>query len=294
MSEQQAICKAVEVALTDTFIIEEDATGASQTINPSQTLFPNVLALWSDIVSQITLANTTGAFNYYALLTTLQTPLKCLLVSTGDDLISATGTLAATFGFTGSETPLTPVSGTMIEATYRPKHIWFPTYVSSDSNWFSEDPDEMFSGTMGQDGNLCGLGFNAKQKRKFQWPWDHAYNAIKYANSATAYQTTRCFQQVIHDARGMALAQSGSNNLYCKGVYYIHDVDALTTANSSNTALLPTTWNSGTVVGTYVFCSPGAPVVVGASTAELRSYYDLELELTVGTAPSWGWDITPS
>lgn len=290
--EQHAFCAAVEVSTADTLIITEAGTGNTQTINPSQTLFPNVFALFSDLCSQITLSVTAGCFNYYHLYPTSQTPYKFGLFSLGAALVSVTGTLAAHFGFTGGETPAE--SGAIIEATYAPKYVWFPTYAPSDTEWFSANPNDQFSGALGLDGNLSGFAFPAKKKRVFQFPCESATNAIEYADSASAVQVLRCFQYVISYARAMTLAQSGSSNLYCKGIYYIPDVDAMTTTHASDTALLPTTWGTGSITGEYLFASPGAPVIRGASNDRSRKYYDVELELTVATAPSWGWDITPT
>jgi hypothetical protein len=291
--EQHAFCTAVEVATTDTLIITEAGTGNTQTINPSQTLFPNVFALFSDLCNQITLVSTTGAFNTGSLSASYELD-KFAFSSSAADLVTITGTLAAHFGFTCGES-VTPIGGdTAIIATYKPKYIWFPTYAPSDTEWFSANPADTFSGNIGMDGNLSGYGFTAKKKRVMQFPCESATNAIEYADSATAVQVLRCFQYVINYARAMTLAESGSSNLYCKGVYYIPNVDTMTTAHIADTAGLPTTWGTGSITGEYLFASPGAPVIRGASNDRSRKYYDVELELTVATAPSWGWDITPA
>jgi hypothetical protein len=247
---QQAILKAVEVATTDTFIVTDDV-GGGQTTNPSQTLFPNVLALLSDFLND---GNPNVASIY------LNTSNKVVVVCVGN-AVSITGTLAATMGFTGSETP-------------------------SGSNMFNELPTEMFRGSEGADGNLSGVSYTARKRVNKMWPWESATNAIELANSATAAQAARSFTKVIHDARQMVLAQSGSSNVYCKGVYYLPDVSVYHGAGT-----LPSTWNSGSVTGDYVFCSAGPPTVSGASDTTQRAYYDISLDLTTGVA-AYTWDIS--
>jgi hypothetical protein len=148
----------------------------------------------------------------------------------------------------------------------------------------------MFKGQTGVDGNLSGIAYTARKGRNCTWPWILATNAMERANSGTAFEAERCFSKVVNDARQNVLAESGSGNVYCKGVYFIENL----TTYTGSAGALPTSWDSGTPnVSNYLFCSAGPPVVDGASDSEQRAYYDLELMLTSAVAPVWTWDITP-
>jgi hypothetical protein len=253
---QQAICKTVEVATTDTLIITDSSSGAV-TINPSQTIYPNILALIADLFD-------VGAVN--------------LLDMYIDSSYKA-----------GTETP--SPAGT-ITATYTPEHMFLPTYHTMDLDWFNEEPGDKFKGSFGSNGQLSGVEYTAQKVRRLRWPDEFNYNAMEKADdtgapsNVRAAREARCFTGVVHAARGMVLAQSASNNLYCKGVYFIEDLDSYD--GSGN---LPTVWGAGDVDENYVFCSPGEPIVMGASR-DIRRYYDLELLLVQSEVPTWGWDIT--
>jgi hypothetical protein len=305
---QQAIAKAVEVSTADTFIINTD--GADQTINPSQNLFPNIFALIADLNDQITLTgaalswvgqDAADSFSITA------NRVEAYISAAGDTITDIAGTLAPTLGFTGNETPDTSGSASFIVANYPPEEVWLPTYHTSDQSWFNEKPGEVFKGARGTDGNLSGIAYTARRHRMAEWPWEHGENAIENAdpNPATGNSTAnkadrlayaaRSFSKVINDARSMVLAQSGSNNLYCKGVYFIEDLDLYGTTVGA----LPATWDSGSVefdstglLSNYVFCSCGPPQINGASSDISRRYYDLALDLTTAVAPAWGWDIS--
>jgi hypothetical protein len=300
---QQAIAKAVEVSLTDTFII--NTSGADQTINPSQNLFPNIFALIADLNDQITL---TGAALKWvgseeaASFSITANRIEAFISAAGDTITDIAGTLAPTLGFTGNETPDTSGSSSFIVANYPPKEVWLPTYHTSDQNWFNENPGELFKGTTAEDGNLSGIAYTARKKRTADWPWEHGENAIENAdpNPATGNTATnkadrlayasRCFSKVVNDARRMVLEYAASGNLYCKGVYFIEDLDQYGFSSSA----LPTSWDSGSVefdstglLSNYVFCSAGPPQVGGASADNSRRYYDVSLDLTTAVAPAW-------
>jgi hypothetical protein len=291
---QQAIAKTVEVSTTDTFII--NTNGTDQTINPSQTIFPNVFALAADINDQITLSQCTLGWNGAASAVALGQSER-FYVSTnvgggGDTLIDITGTLAATLGFNGSES----VSGSSyILATYAPEQVFLPTYINRDNKWFNEDPADMFKGNVGTDGNLSGVNHQGRKKILREWEWEFNYNCMEYADdtgAATAIvnsRAARCFARIINDARQMTLAETGSSNKYCKGVYFIEDTDAFDVLSSG----LPTSWDSGGVTPSdnYVFCSAGPPQVGGSHREDARAYYPISVELTQAVAPSWGWSI---
>ena len=296
---QQAILKAVEVSTSDTLIINTD--GVDQTINPSQTLFPNILALWADIGDQITLtgASVQWAGGVEAAANSIPAHrCRVRITPAGDEIVDIGGTLASKFGFTGSESVGSDVFGTYIGATYSPEEMWLPqesddgtTFVgrhSSDQNWFNENPTDMFRGSKGVDGNLSGIAYTGRKMRQAEWPWIAATNAIEKADSATTFQSARCFSKVINDARQMVLAESGSGNKYCKGVYYVENLDNYGWSEDD----LPETWGDGDVDENYVFCSAGPPTVGGASGETSRRYYDVSLDLTQAVAPSWGWDIS--
>jgi hypothetical protein len=291
---QEALAKVVEVSTSDTFIISwNDGAPQSETINPSQTLFPNILALIADISDQMT---------GWAYLTT------GYKVGTNNGSGSAgattiTGTLASTLGFTGSETP----SSDYITSTYTPEELWLPTNHSSDGQWFRSSAAEKFKGSIGTDGNRSGISYAARDKRPAEWPVEHAYNAIEKADPTKATtaadrlaRTARCFRKVLDDARAMSLSESGSGNKNCKGVYLICDLDDYVGEGAGGVSnYLPETWDSGDVeydsagaLSNYIFCSIGPPRIPGESDQRTRSLYTCTVELTTAIAPTWGWDIS--
>jgi hypothetical protein len=167
--------------------------------------------------------------------------------------------------------------------------MWVPELHTSDTNWFNENPEEVFKGQSGVDGNLSGIAYTARKGRTCTWPWIKAENVIERANSGTSFEADRCFVKVVNDARTKVLAQTGSGNVYCKGVYFIEDMDTYV-----GIGILPTSWDSGTPnVSNALFCAAGPPVIDGASDSEQKAWYDLQLKLTAAVAPVWTWDITP-
>jgi hypothetical protein len=281
----QAIAKAVEVSTTDSFVI--DTTGADDTINPSKTHFGNIWQLAYDINNQIADANIDLIWARSSTAGDLaSTPPIFTVVSNttagGPTLVDITGTLAVKLGFTGSESVQSGTAGgnsiSYIVATYQPEEVFIPTYYSSDQGWFNEDANDVFKGTMGTDGNLSGVNYTARKKRTIEWPAEFATNAIEYADSATAFQRVRSFTYVIHGARSMVLAESGSGNVYTKGVYFIEDLDSVT---------LQSEYDSGDdVQDNMLFCSCGPPRINGPHMDISKRYFDISLELTTAVAPS--------
>jgi hypothetical protein len=218
---QQAIAKTVEVATTDSLII--DTTASDQTINPSGTLFANMFAVGEDIHDQITLSDCALGWSGTALSSFLGISsaynnrfyVTATTATTGT-LVDITGTIATKLGFTGSETPVTSGSLNLIFATYQPEEVWFPTYVNGDTNWFDQLPADRFKGTEGSDGNISGVNYTARDRATKNWEYEFSYNAIPYADDTgdsaaiVAARAVRSFSQVLGDAASMSLAQSGS------------------------------------------------------------------------------------
>ena len=296
---QQAIAKTVEVSTAAEFVV--NSTGTDQTVNPSQNLFPNVFALAADIDDQSsTLSFSVEWIESDGGVSPLTFTPNRFIVICSTELVDITGAIATKLGFDGTETVREIVGGSLwaIAATNAPEDIWLPQSTTasgtiipmhtSDQNWFNENPNELFKGTKGTDGNLSGIAYSGRKMRVADWPWIDATNAIPKANSATTIQSVRSFSYVVNSARQMVLDYSTSGNKYCKGVYYVENTDTYGINNSG----LPTSWDSGDVNENYVFCSAGPPQVQGASSDITRRYYDVSLELTTAVAPAWGWDIS--
>jgi len=267
----QAIARVIEVKTTDTLIV---GTGTINefTLNPSQTLFPNVLALLADLNDQ---ANPDYTIQ-------LNSDYKTRIQGIGFTG-PVTGTLAIPLGFDGTEEAAPSVSA------YSPEHMWIPALSSSDTNWFREDPGEGFKGQNGPDGNLSGISYDSRKKRQVEWPWIISTNITERASSGTTFQAERCFDRVIMDARKSITRESASSNITSKGVYFIECLEDYTGLGN-----LPTSWDSGVAnSGNYLYCSPGLPEVKNASDAKQNGWYDVSCLLTSAVAPVWTWDITP-
>jgi len=293
---QQAICRAIEVdTSTDTLTVQV-AGGAVRTLTPSHSLYANILSLLQDLATQEIWGEFTIGINssYKVVITAVAGDVA---VAVGGTLGAVAGTANTILGFTGEES----VSAGVFTAAYTPQGMWLPTYITSDTNRWTEAPGETFRGSMGADGNLSGVSYTARRKRTLTWPWEFNYNAIEYADDASdsdekgyIARAQRSFTRVITDARQTALAYSGSGNLHCKGVYFIHDLDAFQGVTANNWPA-STSWTSGNLITDttsddwlgFIFCSAGPPTITGASDDTQRAYYDLSLELTSAVAPSW-------
>jgi hypothetical protein len=286
MGAIQGIYQTVEVdSSTDTFTFTDG--GGAVTVYPSQNVFPNVLALMSDIDDQLV-----GRSIYPSTATSGHR-----IVLSGSGTITAIGgTVSTMLGFDGTETGASTAT-----ATYIYKFAWLPTYgyqssggnennlfrYSADTNWFKKDASAEFSGTRGVDGNLSGVAYDVQYQVTKEWKWILATNAIYLANSATTIRAERSFDYIIRTARTKVPQYTTSNNQYLKGVYYIPDITIY-----FSPATMPTSWGSGSINGDYVFCSAGVPQIPGSSAGDTKKYYDCSLELVTATAPDWGWDIS--
>lgn len=207
--------------------------------------------------------------------------------------------LSRLMGWTGSES----ASGGVITASYRPQRCFVPTYYSSDTRRWHELSDDLFSGSVGSDGNLSGITLSAQEERSIDWPWESAPNTYEEAASlsvsisGTVYypEAERCFWTVANSARTSHLTASTSGNVSSKGVYFLDQLHRL--LGASPATAWPTSWDSGSTKfdltntahrSLYCFCSvPTAPQTPGASKSDLAAYYDLAITLRTASAPTW-------
>jgi len=82
------------------------------------------------------------------------------------------------------------------------------------------------------------------------------------------------------------LQYSDSNNIYCRGVYYIQNIGDYLGKNALATSFGDGDPNS-VEFGAYVFCTADPSNPGGASDDNHDTRYDVSLTLTTGTAPSW-------
>ena len=264
---KQAILKAVEMQNGDYLRISYN--GGSTAAYPTKSLFSTVTELIRDL-STVLVGSGISVF----LGDEEHDDFKCKIHY--NTLLSITGTanMFLLLGFTGSET----VSSGYIKATYRPENIFIPTYHSSDDGYFQQDFADTFKGVTGSDGNLSGVKYYAKYKRTIKWPAEFATNSIIKADGATSFQTERCFQNIIQSAREMVCLNEDSSNKYCKGVYLTKDLETLANTTISG---------NGTIDGDYIYCTASEPNITGQTAQNNNHYYDIEVDLITGTAPTW-------
>jgi len=193
-------------------------------------------------------------------------------------------------------------AGTSKTATYCAAGCWIADRFSSDNNQWASKADDLFYGSAGSDGNLCGITMTSRETRTASWKWIAAANA--YPAAATGSydygggdirfpQAKSCFYAVANDSRTVVLVGTGS--VSPKGVYFVPDVSIY--LGSSPAASLDTAWDSGgtsflttdtTQRDNYVFCSiADPPKAPPASSKDLLSYYDVDVTLTTAVAPTW-------
>lgn len=308
---QQAIMKAVEVNTSVGMDITYTGTGGGTnfTVYPTQSLFPNILALAADLHKQVYAVTIDPSY---------REPLNIVLVNynNGNDvnnyrfslinsgLTSWYSTDYAPLGFTGTELG-GAVNGQIEDfdgesfvhrtATNPPTDTFLPTHYSSDLSLWVPDSEKSFIGVTGVDGNLSGASFTERFHRDISWSFEHAYNTTENTVGATAIQSAVSFTSIIDGARKNVLSIS-TDNTYCKGVYFVDNMSvyrAQPLTFDTVTEALPTVWNTdGSTNGDFIFCSSSVPIINDASFNNSKLYYNIGCRLTTAVSPSWTWDIS--
>ena len=305
---QQAIMKAVEVSTTVGMSIGSPThpTDPDFTVYPSQSFFPNILALAADLSQQMydtTLSYSQGPVHIEIGITNTGL-VRFYVVSSGSFPINYTIDSAySPLGFAGGEAAnIDPnifdytnsiLVGSIRLATNPPEDCWLPSYYSADTMLFEPESERAFIGVTGVDGNLSGATFTERQVRDFEWKFQSAENAIEDSPNSTNLQSDRSFTKIINGARKNSL-QISTDNTYCKGVYYVDDM--LVFCSDLNPPEpgrdIPESWDSGSLKGDYVFCSTSVPRIQGASFDNTKNWYDVGCRLTTAVSPNWTWDIS--
>lgn len=300
---QQAIMKAVEVDTTIGLDMEYTSTSTSFTVYPTQSFFPNIMALAADLnktvnayctanfsqtVNIILVELTDGNFRFAVynptlshlfVLTTNYDPLGLTTVDTNaiNNKVGFVGGFEHVYVRTGSN----PFEDT-----------WLPNYYSADTWYFVDDASENFKGVTGVDGNLSGSSFTPRSMRDFEWKFQINTNAIKGCTTSTEFESNNSFENIINSARANSL-QISTDNTYCKGVYFVDDLSSFAAYYDSGLQnTLPLSYNSGSLTGDYIFCSAGPPRIPGSSFDNTKNWYDCNVKLTTAVAPTWTWDIS--
>ena len=307
---QQAIMKAVEVDTSVGMDITYTGTGGGTnfTVYPTQSLFPNILALAADLHKQVYAVTNDPSY---------RDPLNIVLVNynNGDDIKNYKFSLVQTglthwystdytpLGFTGSEASgeasgqIEDFDGELFvhrTAANPPTDTFLPTYYSSDTKLWLPESENAFVGVTGVDGNLSGAAFTERFSRNIRWSFEHAYNTTENTSGSTAIQSAVSFTSIIDGARKNVLSIS-TDNTYCKGIYFVDNMSVYRgqPSGTSVTEVLPTVWNSdGTTNGDFVFCSSSVPSVDDASFDNSKLYYNIGCRLTTAVSPNWTWDIS--
>ena len=254
-----------------------------------------------EIVTSVGTYDLVPSYYTYANVIDLLFDLNSKLGANGDMYLSKTGVSGMTSDFkpvielaTGTMTSITsgtikdilfaafvPSAGKAI-ALYTPLNCWIPEYRSKDGNWFEVESGSVLKGSVGVSGNLSGIAYTTRQKREIEW--DYITKDNTFTGVGTSTVNKRSFENVINNARANSLTYAGSDNIYCKGVYYIHSiVDYIGSASE-----LSNTWTDGSPNSqTYVFCTADPPNIAGQSDSNMNTYYNVTLGLTTGTAPEW-------
>lgn len=266
----QAILGMIEVDSANDELEMIVTGGGSAILTPSRNTYANIIDLVYDLNSQFG----QGGSVYFTDESTTQAPFHVVLDYSPSAILSVVdGNLKDILGSTVSI-----VDGNAV-FDYRPLNSWVPTYRASDGNWFKTESGSVVNGTVGVSGNLSGIEYTARQKVTKEWPFVLRENV--FAGSGTDDEL-RSFETVVNGARANVLKYSDSNNIYCKGVYYIHSI-------GDYVGFPPlTTWDDGKPNGeTFVFCTADAPNTGDQSDSRQNTRYNVSLTLTTATAPSW-------
>jgi hypothetical protein len=278
---QQAIGKAIEVSLTDTFEVNYSG-GSHVSITPTKTLYANVVELLEDL-RILAYEDDNDTFMY------LGSDYRVIVSYTGGGsaVTTVTGELAVVLGFTGVAGE---VVANLATATYRPDGLWIPRYHSSDPGYWTEIRGEAFAGQRSVAGRLSGISYEYRYERACAWPWETAVGALYHCYSGDTVEARSSFEHVINRSRDMVLTEDDSGGVPCKGVYYFDDLDDWVGWNSNygdcafgdgDPALRETDHN-------YVYCSASEASISRLSDDRHNGYYDVAVTLTTAAAPTWG------
>lgn len=304
MATQQAIMKAVEVDNTVGISIQANYGGdANFIVYPTQSLYPNIMALAADLSDQLETATAAYGGGLLKIILVQLTSKEFKFALYNQTLTHYYNVLTDydLLGFTSSDTNigqdkvgfddgLTHVYVRV--ATNIFKETFLPTYYSSDSNLWEPESEKGFIGVTGVDGNLSGTSFTKRYIRDISWNFEHAYNTTVNASGATSTQSDNSFDSIINGARENSLSIS-TDNTYCKGLYFIDDLSSFASTYSGGLQNeLPLSYNSGSYNGNYVFCSSSVPNIQDASFQNSKLYYNIGCTLTTAVSPAWTWDIS--
>ena len=259
-------------------VLTINTTGSNFTLTPNRNTYANVIDLMKDLNDEFGANGDLFLMrkSNYAPGTYDTDFVPVIELATGDVTSITAGTIKDILfsAFT------TDASRTVADVT--PLYSWIPDYRSKDANWFEVESGSIVKGSIGVSGNLSGISYTPRSKITKEWNYITKNNT--FSNSDISADMARSFETVINDARSNSLQYQASGNIYCKGVYYIDNINTYL-GNGS----LTDTWVDGypNSTSSYVFCTADAPQVGGASTDRLDTYYDVTLTLTTGTAPDW-------
>lgn len=221
---------------------------------------------------------------------TIDTDCKVNIACGSSIAITWTDTdLAAWLGF---ETNLS--SGTSFTADWTPSHMWLPTFINADQDYWKISQRERFGGAKSNSGRIAGTILKDRRySRDFEFRAEPAANCMiafeddAYTLSSTYYpQADRCFEYFVEQCR---TSVSTGTNQYSKGVYVFHSVtDFQTLLGELGDGGVKTELASG--ADAYAYCAPlvsgsnigGAFFPVGRDRYNIPSFY-----LETAGAPTW-------
>jgi hypothetical protein len=266
-----------------------EITAANQTITIASTDYTITAGVYANVFHVLKAINAASAAMTAAYMSTSWRAVFAL-TSSGATLTQTA--LSDLLGFTGSET------GATRTATYAPAFCWVSQHQYSMTERWIPDFDQEFHGAPAMDGNLSGVTMSTRERLRLRWPWQPAASTYPSAAtlSFTGYDSAiripeqhSCFCSIVSGSRTAYCTAASSGNVSPKGVYYIEALDDFLGSEDA------TTWDSG---GTnfdlasspdgFVFCSAQTAMKdPKAAQNNLKTYYDIEVELTTAVAPTW-------
>lgn len=166
------------------------------------------------------------------------------------DIIGAAG--ASEDDETWTESPANTYTMNM---TYRPTHMWIPTYQSADQNRFQRDQAEAWEGKMAKSGFLSGNRTGPSLWwRDFEFVNEKAENLFDEA-ATDARQKARNLETFGLEARAVATQTAG--NGCAKGFYYIHDWNDVTSVRGGLSGNGGIDFDLSSGADLYAFCQLG-------------------------------------
>jgi hypothetical protein len=191
-------------------------------------------------------------------------------------------------GFSDTVIAVEGSGGWVAEATYRPRHIWLPTFINADQDAWHRNLNDEYRGSKTLSGRNSGITVGSELfYRTYKYVFEPIENVL-ITGGTSEQQRLRCAEQFFADSLNAVTSNAASST---KGFYIFHNINNVLDANSWS-------YDSGGVDYREVLDTPdyyvyAHPEVEDCFTKDEASFpqgierFDCTVSVHSATAPGW-------